>query len=121
MRALVVVLGPLIALVGFAGCELAYPTHEAEGASGDAADTSELRDAGDTSDARDARTDGDGDTSVVIPGKCKPPGLYCGNDKIPGDPNVLYKCVADADAVVSERCEAGCEVAPPGFDDDCVR
>lgn len=71
-------------------CELAYPTHE-------------LVDAGATPDA----------------GACKPSGRYCGNDKVMGDPNTLYLCVADADARVLGVCEAGCVVAPPGNDDYC--
>jgi hypothetical protein len=83
----------LVALLLFlGGCELAYPTHEAP-----------------ESDA------------TVIPGPCKPLGLYCGNDKVIGDPNILYRCVADADPVVSQRCDAGCKVAPPGTDDYCIR
>lgn len=112
MRALLLAasLGPTFAFAGIAGCELAYPTHEAD-STGDAT-TDSAKDS-----AKDAAVDGD----AFIPGKCKPTGLYCGNDKVPGDPDVLYRCVADADAVVVERCEAGCAVAPPGYDDDCVR
>ena len=79
------------------GCELAYPTHESP--EGDAGV----------------------DSTLVIPGPCKPPGLYCGNDKVPGDPGILYKCVADAAAVISERCDAGCTVADAGHDDFCTR
>jgi hypothetical protein len=75
-------------------CELAYPTHELD-------DTGARPDA-----ARDA-------------GSCVPSGRYCGNDKVQGDPNTLYLCVADADARVLTRCEAGCVVAPPGTDDYC--
>jgi hypothetical protein len=44
------------------GCELAYETHEAPEST-------------DAADAKDARKDS-ADTSVVIPGPCKPPGLY---------------------------------------------
>jgi hypothetical protein len=93
MRSLAL-LGSVLSLTG---CELAYPTHEAP--EGDAAV----------------------DSTIVITGSCKPPGLYCGNDKVHGDPGILYKCVADADAVISERCETGCIVAPPGSDDFCQR
>lgn len=84
------------------GCELAYDTHEAP-----------------ESVSPDTGADAAKDGSVVIPGPCKPPGYYCGNDKIPGDPNILYQCVADADAKIHERCEAGCKIAPPGSDDYC--
>ena len=73
-------------------CELAYPTHESPDEPAD---------------------------SGFIPGPCKPPGKYCGNDKVIGDPSTLYLCVADADARVISRCEAGCVVAPAGNDDFC--
>jgi len=85
-------LRPLVFLAAptlLVACQLAYPTEERE------------------------------DTGVIIPGPCKPPGHYCGNDKVPGDPSTLYLCVADADARVIEKCEAGCVVAPPGTDDYC--
>ncbi|MGZ3424530.1 MAG: hypothetical protein ACXVEF_33635 [Polyangiales bacterium] len=90
--------GVLLFVLGCAGCELAYPTHE----------TSES-----------SESDAAADSTLVIPGPCKPPGLYCGNDKVPGDPNVLYQCVDGGDAKVHERCEAGCKIAPPGVDDYC--
>ena len=89
-----VLLGSVLAVFS-AGCELAYPTHESP--EGDAAV----------------------DSAHVIAGPCKPPGLYCGNDKVPGDPGVLYRCVADADAIVVQRCDAGCRIAPAGTDDSC--
>jgi hypothetical protein len=85
-----------------AACELAYETHEAP-------------------ESTDTGIDAGKDTAVVIPGPCKPPGYYCGNDKVPGDPNILYQCVADADAKIHERCEAGCKIAPPGSDDYCIK
>jgi hypothetical protein len=87
----------LLACLVCEGCELAYPTHESP------------------------ETDAAVDSTVFIPGTCKPPGYYCGNDKIPGDPNVLYQCVAGDDAKVHERCEAGCKIAPSGVDDYCIK
>jgi hypothetical protein len=87
----------LVSCTLIGACTLAYPTHER--------------------DDEDASVP---DTAPVDSGpKCKPPGHYCGNDKLVGDPNTLYVCVADAAPRVLERCEAGCVVAPPGTDDYC--
>lgn len=72
-------------------CTLAYPTHER-----------------------------DGDAAPVDSGpRCKTSGQYCGNDKLVGDPNTLYVCLADGGGRVLQRCDAGCVVAPPGTDDYC--
>ena len=90
----------------FFACSLAYPTRELV----------ETTDATPLDSAVDSRK---ADTGLIVPGPCKPPGRYCGNDKVPGDPNTLYRCVADADAVVIGACEAGCVIAPPGSDDYC--
>lgn len=87
-------------------CSLAYPTRELV----------ETTDASPADSAVDSRKT---DSGLIVPGPCKPPGEYCGQDKVSGDPNTLYRCVADADAVVIEKCEAGCVIAPPGTDDYC--
>lgn len=92
-------LRPLVFLAAptlLVACQLAFPTEE-----------------------REERVDSGVDTGLLFPGPCKPPGHYCGTDKVPGDRNTLYLCVADADARVIEKCEAGCVIAPPGTDDYC--
>lgn len=72
-------------------CSLAYPTQEREEDAGRA------------------------DTGP----RCVVGGEYCGNDKVIGDPSTLYVCLADGGGRVLKRCDAGCEVAPPGTDDYC--
>ncbi|MDB4943940.1 MAG: hypothetical protein JWP97_3474 [Labilithrix sp.] len=52
---------------------------------------------------------------------CVVSGLYCGGDKLDGDPAVLYRCGTGGTAVEKERCAKGCQVAKGGTDDDCVR
>jgi hypothetical protein len=57
---------------------------------------------------------------------CRPPtpcvagSAYCGGDKVNGDPDVLYRCGADAKSVsVIRRCPKGCRINA-GDDDDCI-
>jgi hypothetical protein len=45
-------------------------------------------------------------------------GLYCGNDGLGGDPNVLYRCTNSV-ASVAEVCSYNCFVLPPGHNDVC--
>lgn len=48
---------------------------------------------------------------------CQPGGLYCGGDKLEGDPNTLYRCTTSG-PIIRGACAAGCEVRP-GRDDRC--
>lgn len=50
-------------------------------------------------------------------GTCVDGGHYCGGDKLDGDPQTLYVCMAGA-GVAPVRCAAGCAVRP-GDDDAC--
>jgi hypothetical protein len=64
---------------------------------------------------------------VVRPGKddvcgggggvCQDGGMYCGGDKLDGDPGTLYVCMAGA-GTAPRLCTAGC-VVRPGDDDVC--
>jgi hypothetical protein len=51
-------------------------------------------------------------------GGCVVGGLYCGGDKVSGDPSVLYRCTGGASGSVVERCSNGCSVSS-GRDDAC--
>lgn len=68
------------------------------------------------------------DAGTGAPGRCVMPaapcqvgGLYCGGDKLDGDPGVLYTCATGGTAVEKERCTKGCQVAKSGQDDACVK
>ena len=87
-----------------AACSLAYPTRELED---------------DTSAPPDTKVDTAKPDAATDVGRCVTNGRYCGNDKVMGDPNHLYVCLADGGAKLLQRCEAGCLVAPPGMDDYC--
>jgi hypothetical protein len=50
-------------------------------------------------------------------GTCVDGSRYCGGDKLDGDPQTLYVCMAGT-GVSPERCAAGC-VVRPGDDDVC--
>jgi hypothetical protein len=50
-------------------------------------------------------------------GTCVDGSRYCGGDKLDGDPQTLYVCMAGA-GVSPERCAAGCAIRP-GNDDAC--
>jgi hypothetical protein len=45
-------------------------------------------------------------------------GLYCGNDGLSGDPNTLFRCTG-GNASVAQVCANGCQVNPPGINDQC--
>lgn len=45
-------------------------------------------------------------------------GLYCGGDKVPGDPDTLYECNTGGVPHARGRCAGGC-VVDPGEDDYC--
>ena len=49
---------------------------------------------------------------------CVAGGLYCGGDKVSGDPNTLYRCSGGSSGTVVEHCADGCDVVP-GQDDAC--
>lgn len=45
-------------------------------------------------------------------------GNYCGNDKISGDKNILYRCESSKPAG-SKYCDKGCVTAASGSNDYC--
>jgi hypothetical protein len=45
-------------------------------------------------------------------------GLYCGGDKVSGDPTTLYKCTGGSTGTVVEHCANGCAVLS-GQNDAC--
>jgi hypothetical protein len=49
---------------------------------------------------------------------CVAGGLYCGGDKLAGDPDTLYQCNGGGVPLARGRCEFGCVVSP-GNDDTC--
>jgi hypothetical protein len=51
-------------------------------------------------------------------GSCVSGGLYCGGDKVAGDPNTLYRCNGSGTPTLVEHCAEGCDVNP-GSDDSC--
>ena len=51
-------------------------------------------------------------------GVCMTGGLYCGGDKVDGDPQTLYKCAANGTGTVDKTCPNGCQVNP-GTNDAC--
>jgi hypothetical protein len=53
------------------------------------------------------------------PAECVAGGLYCGGDKLAGDPDTLYQCNAGGVPLARGACTAGCEVRPA--DDDVCR
>ncbi|HEX3757307.1 MAG TPA: hypothetical protein VHW23_01315 [Kofleriaceae bacterium] len=50
-------------------------------------------------------------------GACVDGSHYCGGDKLDGDPQTLYVCMAGA-GITPQRCAAGCAIRP-GNDDVC--
>jgi hypothetical protein len=66
----------------------------------------------------DPKTPGD---AGIVPsgGNCVSGGLYCGMDKVIGDPNTLYKCNGHQTPTVLEVCKAGCTVNS-GVNDSCA-
>ncbi len=70
--------------------------------------------------APDTAPDAGADAAVVVPsgGGCVAGGLYCGGDKVIGDPSTLYKCNGSGTPSVVEKCAAGCMVNA-GSNDSC--
>jgi hypothetical protein len=62
---------------------------------------------------------GDDDTCRGDGGTCVDGGLYCGGDKVDGDPQTLYRCSGGV-GVDGVECTDGCVVAPSGTDDGCL-
>lgn len=58
------------------------------------------------------------DTCRGSAGTCVDGGLYCGGDKLDGDPQTLYRCSAGA-GVSGVVCADGCIVSAAGTDDRC--
>lgn len=56
-----------------------------------------------------------GDTCGGAGGACVTGGLYCGGDKLDGDPQSLYKCGTG----LVMACANGCVVGSAGHDDAC--
>lgn len=51
-------------------------------------------------------------------GGCVRGGLYCGGDKVSGEPDTLYRCTSGDQGTVVEHCSRGCAVNA-GSDDSC--
>ena len=51
-------------------------------------------------------------------GSCVVGGLYCGGDKVTGDPSALYRCTGGSAGTLVEHCASGCEVLS-GKNDAC--
>lgn len=58
------------------------------------------------------------DTCRASAGTCVDGGLYCGGDKLDGDPQRLYRCSAGA-GVAGVVCADGCIIGAAGTDDSC--
>ncbi|MCA9676609.1 MAG: hypothetical protein KC464_16370, partial [Myxococcales bacterium] len=56
---------------------------------------------------------------VAPPVACVAGGLYCGGDKLAGDPDTLYQCNAGGVPLARGACAAGCVVTPT--EDDACR
>ena len=57
------------------------------------------------------------DACAAANGPCSEGGLYCGGDKLAGDPGTLYRCSGGAGTVVM-TCATACEINS-GSDDSC--
>jgi hypothetical protein len=51
-------------------------------------------------------------------GGCVAGSLYCGGDKVSGDPSTLYRCTGGSAGTVVEACARGCSVNA-GANDSC--
>jgi hypothetical protein len=51
--------------------------------------------------------------------ECNPAGLYCGGNKLAGDPDTLYACNPGGVPLARGYCVHGCLVRPPGMADQC--
>ena len=59
-----------------------------------------------------------GDTCAGTGGTCFDTGLYCGGDKVDGDPQSLYRCMTGVGTLVM-ACPKGCVIGSAGHDDAC--
>jgi hypothetical protein len=57
------------------------------------------------------------DGCLDIAGPCVENALYCGGDKLVGDPRSLYRCMGGRGTRIKE-CQNGCRINP-GANDDC--
>jgi murein DD-endopeptidase MepM/ murein hydrolase activator NlpD len=63
---------------------------------------------------------GTADAGPVLAGNdCVKGGLYCGGDKVTGDPKTLYRCNGPGAPTVVQVCANGCTVSQ-GTDDACA-
>ncbi|HSN26457.1 MAG TPA: hypothetical protein VLT45_09230 [Kofleriaceae bacterium] len=58
------------------------------------------------------------DECAAVGGPCTSGGLYCGGDKLTGDPSSLYQCTSGAPTFVM-ACENGCVINPSPTKDAC--
>ncbi|MBA3819666.1 MAG: hypothetical protein H0X17_12290, partial [Deltaproteobacteria bacterium] len=56
---------------------------------------------------------------LAAPGDCVAAALYCGGDKLAGDPQTLYQCNGGGVPLARGRCAGGCRVVPDD-DDECI-
>lgn len=56
---------------------------------------------------------------LAPPAGCEAGGLYCGGDKLAGDPQTLYQCNGGGVPLARGRCPGACEVRPT-TDDTCA-
>lgn len=61
---------------------------------------------------------GEIEIELATPNACVAGGLYCGGDKVAGDPQTLYRCNGGGVPIARGVCEAGCIVRPTQ-DDVC--
>ncbi len=55
---------------------------------------------------------------LAVPDVCTAGALYCGGDKVAGDPNTLYQCNGGGVPLARGVCLASCAIRP-GNDDTC--
>jgi hypothetical protein len=61
---------------------------------------------------------GSDDECAAVGGPCSQGGVYCGGDKLAGDPGSLYQCANGAGTFLM-RCTNGCVVNPSPTSDAC--
>ena len=73
-----------------------------------------------TVDPPTGSADAGADAAITPKGNdCVVGGMYCGGDKVTGDPKTLYKCTGPGTPTVVEVCKSGCMVNS-GTDDSCA-
>jgi hypothetical protein len=62
-----------------------------------------------------------GQCTTGVTGDCVGAGLYCGGDQMSGDPSSLFTCPGAGLAPSAQQaCPHGCQVNPPGTNDECA-